>query len=96
MRVLCVCVEGKNRSRRLAQFLHARGHETDFAGVGALSLNRVTQQRVEWADAVVALTPGIRDALASSLDISGKRVIALDVRSPDGDVGGQMEAHLPL
>lgn len=96
MRILCVCVQGENRSRRLANFLAAQGHETDFAGAGPLSLNRVAQQRIDWAQAVVALTPGIRSALERSFDLSGKRVIALDVRDPDGDVEGQMQSHLPL
>ena len=38
MRALCICAQGMNRSRFLAEYLAKRGYETDFAGIGGWTL----------------------------------------------------------
>ncbi len=82
MRILCVCSAGRNRSRYLADHLHTVGHETDFAGAHPLSLNRVSQHRIDWADVVIAVRPWIAERLRGEFKM--KRVITLDIPNDPG------------
>lgn len=86
MNILCVCQQGRNRSRHAAQFLAKQGHETDFAGIHPLSLNRVRQQRIDWADVIIPVTPAIGDALKEAYDLAGKRVVTLHATRDPADL----------
>ena len=78
MNVLCVCSAGMNRSKHLAKFLHEKGHETDFAGVHPLSLNQVTQHRLDWADVIICVRPWMEESLREGYDVR-KKIITLDI-----------------
>lgn len=96
MRVLCICAQGMNRSRFLAEHLHRQGYETDFAGIGAWTMNRVTQGRIDWADVIVVARPQFAQALTQEFSVE-KRIIELDAATGEEErLIGQLDEHLPF
>lgn len=95
MHILCLCTLGQTRSKRIANHLSGKGHETDFAGASVLAFNKVTQQRIDWADAVIAVTP-IAQAALKKFDTTGKKVIMLDIKHGDEDVERKVDERMAL
>ena len=78
MKILVLCAYGQNRSRYLAGYLSAKGHETDFDGVYNDDRDAV-QAKIDWADAVMAVTHDIYEKALADFNFSGKQLFALDV-----------------
>ena len=61
MNILFVCTQGQNRSKYLAEYLKEKGYSTDYGGVKADGANPLTQEKVDWADVIVAVREHIKD-----------------------------------
>lgn len=80
-RVLCLCSAGLLRSPTTANVLHQEyGYNTRAAGVTEeFALIPVDDVLVQWADEIVCVEHSVMRALAHKFDVSGKRVVVLDV-----------------
>jgi predicted protein tyrosine phosphatase len=79
MNVLIVCTQGQNRSKYLAKYLRKKGYTTDYGGVDCEGFNPLSQEKVDWADIIVAVRERIKNKLIDRFDIKGQRVINLEV-----------------
>lgn len=78
MHVLCVCRQGQNRSKYLAEYLGAKGYVTKFGGSSATGANPVTQAQVDWADLIITVRDPIKQELIGRFPTK-KRIIGLNV-----------------
>lgn len=78
MKILILCAYGQNRSKYLAGYLSTKGYETDFDGVNNENKEAV-QEKIAWADTVIAVTRDIHEQAQANFDFTEKKVLALDV-----------------
>ncbi|MBI2652507.1 hypothetical protein HYX00_03485 [Candidatus Woesearchaeota archaeon] len=109
MKVLCLCMNGVNRSKYLAGYLHQQGYCSEYGGVGSNAQNPITQESINIADVAIAVHPLVTRFLHQSLTglrNTAKRYIELNVSDtnlPDrnrdvvnSDLEKQINRHLPL
>ncbi|MBT4577194.1 hypothetical protein HOB91_02600 [Candidatus Woesearchaeota archaeon] len=91
MNILFVCTQGQNRSKYLAEYLKEKGYSTDYGGVKADGANPLTQEKVDWADVIVAVREHIKDKFLNRFELNGKELIQLEVQ--DNSKGYSKEAQ---
>ena len=109
MQVLCLCMNGLNRSKYLAEYLQRQGYQSEYGGVGSKAKHPANQKAIDIADVVIAVHPIVTRFLNQSLTglvNNAKRYIELkvpDVVPPDrdmdkvrSDLEEQINRHLPL
>jgi len=77
MKILVLCSFGQNRSRIVAEHLRSRGYDADFDGVE--NDHDAVQAKIDAADTIVTVHPMVKEKLIADFDVSGKRIIGLDV-----------------
>mgnify|MGYP006294498889 CR=1 FL=1 len=55
MNILFVCTAGQQRSPTGAELYETKGYNTDFAGIHGMSNRALTEEKLEWADTIVAM-----------------------------------------
>lgn len=80
-KVLCLCSAGLLRSPTAANVLHQEhGYNTRAAGVTKdFALVYADEVLVQWADEIVCVEHSVHHTLAQEQDLTGKRVIVLDI-----------------
>ena len=84
LRVLCVCAQGRNRSRYLANYLRNLGYSTSYGGVEAF-LDKIgfgrelNQRQIDWADVIITMRPRHAKELRANFKVRGKKIIRLNV-----------------
>ena len=97
-RVLAVCRFGQNRSVYLAEYLRGLGYPCDYAGVET-DTRATLQRKIAIADVLVMVDAYVTNALANTYEISGKKLITLDIPENPYNASALRSAiasHLPL
>jgi len=55
MNILFVCTAGQQRSPTGAELYETKGYNTDFAGIHGMSGRALTEDKMQWADTIVAM-----------------------------------------
>lgn len=79
MKILAVCHWGRNRSRVIADHLRTKGYDTDFCGILDETDNKITQERIDWADTVLAVEPRIGDEIRGRFSLDTKKIVSINV-----------------
>jgi|SRR3989344_1136596 len=79
MKVLCVCLEGKNRSTYLAKYLKRKGYFTSFGGAKENAEKPILQKDVDNADLIIVARKWIKEILEKRYNIKNKKLIVLEV-----------------
>lgn len=79
MKILAVCHWGRNRSRVVADYLRTKGYDTDFCGILDETDNKITQERIDWADTILAVEPRIGDEIRERFSLHTKKVVSINV-----------------
>lgn len=102
MKVLCVCRQGQNRSRYIAELLQEKGYEAMYAGVAPDAFNSVNEEMIGWADVIVTARDVHAEELRKRFAVQ-KRVVSLDITnalfhssSMREQVKAQLDEVLPL
>ena len=69
MKILCVCLEGKNRSSYLARYLKRKGYTTGFGGVKEGAEKPILQKDVDNADLIIVARKWIKEILKERYNI---------------------------
>jgi predicted protein tyrosine phosphatase len=87
MRILCVCNQGRHRSRTAAELLSAK-HETCYRGIYG---NLVSKEDIAWADLVLVMEDAQRKEIARLFPTEYLRKRILNLNVPDIYSYGQPE-----
>ena len=87
MKVLCVCLEGKNRSGYLARYLGNKGYITSFGGAKEGAKNPVLQKDINNADLIIIARQYIKNMLEERYNIKNKKFIVLEVSDEAKEYG---------
>ncbi len=80
MKILCICAQGQNRSKYLAQYLRRKGYSTKFGGIEANAINPITQNKIKWADILIIVRKRLIKILKKKFpEVKKKKMIVLDV-----------------
>lgn len=100
--VLCLCRQGQNRSRYIAESLQEKGYAAIYAGVAPAAFNSVNQEMLDWADVIIAARDVHAQELLKRFDVQ-KNVVSLNITndlfhslSMREQVKAQLDALLPL
>ena len=77
MNILVVCRFGQSRSVYLKQYLTEKGYNAESAGIEENPES--LRNKIDAADVIISVQSYIQNELKSSFDLSGKKLIALDV-----------------
>jgi len=53
LKVLCICAQGANRSKYLAQYLRGKGYYTRSGGIEDDAINPLKFNYINWADIII-------------------------------------------
>ncbi len=79
MKILCVCLDGKNRSRYLAEYLKEKGHSTLFGGVKEGAVKPLLQEDINNVNLIIVVREYIKKMLEEKYNTQNKRIITLEV-----------------
>ena len=83
-KILCVCSQGRNRSKYLASYLKNKGYSTRYGGVGfegsgGEAENPIKQKDIDWADIIITVKKRHHPILRNNYKVKNKTIISLDV-----------------
>lgn len=85
MKILVFCSHGENRSRYLANYLRSKGYsDVNYSGVRANDAK--IQKKIDDADLLIVVHKKVLESLSQDFDISGKKIIELDVEDRPEEV----------
>ncbi len=78
-RVLCVCSQGVNRSKYLAEYLREKGYSTRYGGIVFFALNKLKKSDVDWADIIIFMRKHHKLLFNLKFSKKGKKIISLEI-----------------
>ncbi|AJF62838.1 MAG: hypothetical protein QT11_C0001G0697 [archaeon GW2011_AR20] len=88
-KILCICLEGRNRSRYLAKYLKRKGYSTNFGGVKEGAEKPVLQKDIDNADLIICARNYIKGILEERYNIKNKKFIVLNVSDVAKEYGNE-------
>jgi predicted protein tyrosine phosphatase len=79
MHVLCVCRQGRDRSKYLAEYLSEKGYAADYGGIDPHATKRLEQAQLDWADIIIVVRTPILEELKTLYRVPKKRLIVLEI-----------------
>ena len=79
MKILAVCHWGRNRSRVVAKHLRTKGYDADYCGILEETDNKITRERIDWADTILAVEKNIADEIQKKFAVDPAKILSINV-----------------